>query len=77
MVFQEQGDPFPEGELRGTTIRLVVAIVFTVAVILSNADKNTNAYNMIQPREPILHELLSQLIRDNFTILTRLTSIRL
>lgn len=75
-VFLEQGDPFLEGVASGSRTRLVVAIFLLIGIILSNAYKNTNVYNMIIPRKPVLYEEFSDLIKDNFTILTRITSIR-
>lgn len=43
------------------------------AVVLSNAYKNNNVYNMITEREDIPYTLVSQLENDKFSIYTRPT----
>lgn len=50
---------------------IFMGLYMPVHIVLSNAYRNSNVYNMVQPREPIPYERLSQLINDNFKIYSR------
>lgn len=51
-------------------VRLVMGTFFLTGVVLSNAYKNTNVYNMVLPRKSILYQKFQELVDDNFTIYT-------
>ncbi|CAL8121392.1 unnamed protein product [Orchesella dallaii] len=74
-VILEQGDPFPSEPLAATPIRLMVAAFMLVGIVLSNAYKNSNVYNMIAPRNPVPYTHLKGLVENNFTIYVRSSSV--
>lgn len=77
-VLLEQGTPF-QGTLvkNENTLRFVVGLFLLMGIVLSNAYKNRNVYNMITPRSPIPYEKFRELLQDNFTIYTRVVSLQL
>lgn len=71
----EQSNPFPTCVMNVTTIRLLVGSYLLMGIVLSNAYKNTNVYNMVSPRKPIHYEYFSDLVQDNFKVYTRSHSV--
>lgn len=69
-LFLEQGDSFTENVLTTQRLRCVVGATLLMGVVLSNAYKNSNVYNMILPRNPIPYRAFRELIQDNFTVYT-------
>lgn len=69
-VFLEQGD-----SIYDTKRHIMLGCFVLMAVVISNAYKNTNVYEMIAPRKPIPYEAFQELVTDNFSILTRLASL--
>lgn len=67
----EQGDQLPSSWYSVSRIRLILVGYFLAGIVISNAYKNTNVYQMIIPRKPILYEYFHQLIHDNFTVYTK------
>lgn len=55
--------------------RYLISLFILAGVVLSNAYKNTNIYHMVTPRQPIPYEFASELLRDNFSMLTRLDAV--
>ncbi|CAL8135782.1 unnamed protein product [Orchesella dallaii] len=76
-VLLEQSDPFPMSLLQSYPVRLVVSGVLLVAIVLSNAYKNTNVYNMIAPREPLPYQRFEELMLHKFTIHSRIGSLKI
>lgn len=70
-VLLEQGDNFVEKK----QIRLMIGWYLLMAVVLSNAYRNTIVLNMISHRKPIPYEYFEQLVRDNFKVYSRITSL--
>ncbi len=73
-VLLEQGDPFLASMARISRLRWVISAYLLVGIVLSNAYKNTNVYNMILPRQVLLYEFLHQLSQDNISIYSRTIS---
>lgn len=71
----DQGNPFLESVASDPRMRVVVAGYLLMGLVLSNAYKNTNVYNMITPRQPVPYEFFRELIADNFKIYSRVTSL--
>ncbi|CAL8121440.1 unnamed protein product [Orchesella dallaii] len=69
----EQGNPFPSRYLKTSPLRLVFSVLMLAMIVLSNAYKNTNVYNMIAPRNPVPYKYLKELVHDNFVIFGRST----
>lgn len=70
-VLLEQGDPFPSIIANSEGQRIPLGIFLLLSIVISNSYKNSNVYNMIVPRSPILYKHLRELVRDNFKIYTR------
>lgn len=70
-LFLEQGDPFPMSVMRNPNSRPISVTLLLMAIILSNAYKNTNVYNMIIPGSVVPYHYLEELVSDNFSIHTR------
>lgn len=69
-VFLEQGSEILQSNTT-TKWRIFIGLFALGHVVLSNAYRNTNVYNMVQPRVPVPYERFSQLINDSFRIFTR------
>lgn len=74
-VFLEQGNPVPDNVANVQILRWPIGLFLLTSIVLSNAYKNANVYNMITPRTPIPYEYVKELQRDNFTIFTRMTKL--
>lgn len=68
----EQGDPFTSQVCANRRVKLIVAGIFAACILLSNAYKNSNIYNMVKPRKILLYETLDQINLNNFRVYTRL-----
>lgn len=73
----EQGNPFPRFFADNERTRIIVGTILLMCIVLSNAYKNSNMYNMILPRNPVPFETLQDLIHHNFTVYSRSSSIKL
>lgn len=69
----EQGGPLPDDIVNHKVTQVFAVGMLISAVVLSNAYKNNNVYNMITEREDIPYTLVSQLAKDKFSIYTRRT----
>lgn len=67
-LFLEQGNPFPDKILNNCHVRIVCVLALYAGIVLSNAYKNANVYNMIAPRYPVPYKQFAQLFSDNFSI---------
>lgn len=67
----EQGGPFKNLVVNTRNLRFGIGILLLSGILLSNAYKNSNIYNMVIPRRPILYNYFHELLRDNFTIYSR------
>lgn len=71
-IFLEQNDPFPPSIRKLDRTRVLVGLLLLTGIILSNAYKNTNVYNMVIPRKPIIFKYLNELVQSGFNIYTRI-----
>lgn len=72
----EQGDPFSFRMMESRRHQLIIGAFLLVAIIISNAFKNTNILNLIIPRQAIPYENLQQLVDDKFALYSRTGDIR-
>lgn len=72
-IYLEQGNPFSGMIEKNHKLRLLLAAFLLMGVVVSNAYKNTNVYNMIAPRSPIPYEKIEELVEDNFVIYAPVT----
>lgn len=73
-AFLEQGNPFPETVTKSLIFRNMLALFLLIGIVLSNAYKNTNVYNMTAPRKIIPYKSLEELLIANFKIYTRMAT---
>lgn len=71
----EQGGPFAKSVLNAAHLRNMIGLLLLMGIILSNAYKNSNVYNMVIPRKPILYKFFRELVRDKFDIFSRPSTI--
>lgn len=69
-ILLEQG----HNALQGKRVRWATGMFLLMGIVISNAYRNSNVYNMIAPRRHIPYQFAKELIADNFTMLTRLHS---
>jgi len=67
----EQGDPFSSGVSGTKRLRFSIGTFLLVAIVISNAYKSSNVYNLVLPRKPVPFENLSQLLSDSFKIYSK------
>lgn len=70
-LFLEQGSPFPNSIITNRRCKCMAVTLLLMGIILCNAYKNANVYNMISPRKPVPYKYLEELVTDNFTIYSR------
>lgn len=70
-IYLEQGNPYTSKLLRRQSFSFLNVLILITGIVISNAYKNTNIYNMISPRYPVPYETYSQLISDDFSIFVR------
>lgn len=70
-VLLEQGDPFPSSVASTLNLRYAIGSFLLVGIVLSNAYKSENVYNMITLRKEIPYERFHELVDNNFTIYSR------
>jgi len=70
-VLLEQGDPFTSKVAVQARLRFSIGTFLLVGIVLSNAYKSSNVYNLVLPREPVPYENLSQLFADKFDTYSR------
>lgn len=76
-VLLEQGNPFTETVASGRKTKPIVGTVLLAGIVLSNAYKNSNVYNMVIPRKPVPYEFFKELLQDKFTAYARISNILL
>ncbi|CAL8131071.1 unnamed protein product [Orchesella dallaii] len=69
----EQGGAYTAKQANTASLTPYLASILLVSIVLTNAYKNDNVYNMIAPRQSIPYTLFNQLVADNFSIYTRIT----
>lgn len=74
-VLLEQGDPFRGDIAKISNLRVVVGGFLVASIVISNAYKNDNIYNMIVERRVIPYEKFSELVKEDFTFYTITKSI--
>jgi len=70
-VLLEQGDPFSAALMNQERLRICIGTFLLVGIVLSNAYKSENVYNLVLAWKPIPYENASQLLKDNFKIYSR------
>ncbi len=74
-VLMEQSNPFPESLIKQLKFRFLIAGTLLAGVVLSNAYKSTNVYNILKARHVVPYENVDELFHDNFTIYSRVVKL--
>ncbi len=74
-VILEQGDPFPGRLGKSKPLRFLICGALLGGLVLSNAIKSNNVYNIVLPKQPLKFSTIDELLQHGYTIYTRLTSI--
>ncbi len=75
-VLVEQGDPFPAILTKSFRFRFVIGATLLAGVVLSNAYKSTNVYNIVKPRYIVTYHEVGKVMRDNFSMHVRVSSLK-
>lgn len=75
-VFIEQSSPFPSSIESVPRFRPFLGTLTLVSVVICNAYKNFNVYDMTQPRKPAYYETVKQLMSDGFKLYSRVGSVQ-
>jgi len=67
----EQGDPFSSTIAGKHRFRFNIGTFLLVGIVISNAYKSSNVYNLVLPRKPVPYENVSQLFDARFKIYSR------
>lgn len=67
-ILLEQGFPLTRKQSEKITRRILIGGIFVTGIILSNAYKSTNVFNMISPRQVIPFRKISELREAGYTI---------
>lgn len=67
----EQGDPFKDTDLATPKMKWFIGPFLFMSIVLSNAYKNNNVYNMIAPRNPLPWEYFQELVEADFEVYGR------
>ncbi|CAL8131102.1 unnamed protein product [Orchesella dallaii] len=68
----EQGGAYTAKQANTASLAPYLTSLLLVSIVLTNAYKNDNVYNMIAPRKSIPYTLFNQLVADNFSIYSRI-----
>ncbi len=75
-VLLEQGGPFPENNEMVDKLNPMICGILLTGLVISNAFKSENVYNIVTPRQLISYRTISELFEDNFKIYSRITQLK-
>lgn len=76
-ILLEQGDDLISSAINSWRWKIFVGIWALLAVVLSNAYKSTNVYNMISEKVLVPYEWFPELLEENFKIYAKLSKVHL
>ncbi len=74
-VLLEQGDPFPGRFINSEPFRFLICGTLLGGLILSNAFKSNNVYNIVLPKQSLKFSRLNELFQHGYTVYSKLTKI--
>lgn len=72
-LFLEQGNPFPANFDKLQQLRFLMSGVLLGGLVISNAFKSENVYNIVLPRGQMSYHYIDELVNDNFTVYSRIS----
>ncbi len=73
-VILEQGDPFPARFIQSKPFRFAICGTLLGGIVLSNAFKSTNVYNIVLPKQRLAFSTIEELIQHGYSVYTKLNS---
>jgi hypothetical protein len=70
-VFLEQGDPFPEKITTKKCFRFLLSGILLGSLVLSNAFKSTNVYNIVLPQKQLIFRTIDQLLEHGYVLYSK------
>ncbi len=74
-VMLEQSDPFSERFIKSGAFRLLICGTLMGGLVLSNAFKSTNVYNIVLPKHILGFNTIEELAANEYSVYTKLVSI--
>lgn len=74
-VLLEQSDPFPERFIKSEAFRFLISVTLLGGLVLSNAFKSNNVYNIVLPKQPLRFNTIDELIDDGYSVYSKLADI--
>ncbi len=74
-VLVEQGDPFPGRFIKLVSFRFLICGSLLGGLVLSNAFKSNNVYNIVLPKQPLKFSTIDELLQHGHKIHSKLTKI--
>ncbi len=74
-VLLEQGDPFPAILTKSLKFRFVIGSTLLAGLVLSNAYKSTNVYNIVKPRYIVPYQEVGEVMTEKFSIHVRVSNL--
>ncbi len=67
-AFLEQGDPFPGRFVKSKSFRFIFCGTLLGSLVLSNAFKSENVYNIVLPQKPLPFSTMEQLLQHGYKL---------
>lgn len=74
-VLLEQGDPFPARYIKSKPFRFLICGTLLGGLVLSNAFKSNNVYNIVLPMQRLKFGTIDELLQHGFTVYTQISHI--
>lgn len=71
-VLLEQGDPFPERFDKSKSFRFLMCGTLLGGLVLSNAFKSTNVYNIVLPKQRLKFRTFNELLQHGYSVYSRM-----
>ncbi len=72
MLVLEQGNPLPERFIRSRPFRFLICGTLLGGLVLSNAFKSENVYNIVLPRSPLKFAVIDELLAHGYSVYSKL-----
>ncbi len=74
-ILLEQGNPFPDRFAKSKSFRFLICGTLLAGLVLSNAFKSNNMYNIVLPKQSLKFNTIDELLEHGYTVYTKLTRI--
>lgn len=70
-VLLEQGDPFPGRFVKSKAFRFIISGTLLGGLVLSNAFKSTNVYNIVLPKQHLKFRTFQELLQHGYSVYSK------